>query len=94
MPDFMTEKEIEAYLVLETRKVPHPDGGLVAITAMRSLWSSLESVLTMSDYRLADIAGLANLSMAEKGYSYPEAFEAVVSYLHKELRRANGYRRG
>ena len=92
MPDFMTETEIESYLVMETRDLPLPEGGKQSVTAMRSLWASLESVLAMSSFTLDEIVGLTRMSIQEKGYSFQEAFEAVVSFMHKEIASANGYR--
>lgn len=83
MSDFMTEKEIEDLLVRETRSVegaPHP------VTAMRSLWVSLDCIQTMSNFTVRDIVGLTKMSMKEQGYSFTEAFEAVIAFTHREIR--------
>ncbi|MEO1405123.1 MAG: hypothetical protein AAFV54_01360 [Pseudomonadota bacterium] len=91
MPDFMTEKEIEAYLEMETREIPHPDGRTLPMTALRGLWVSLDCVTSMSSFTLDDLVGFATVTMREKHCGFKEAFEAVVAFAHRELRRANGY---
>lgn len=90
MPDFLTEKEIEALLQMETRDILHPDDRIKPLSAMRSLWISLDAITTMSSFTEAQIVGLSTVTMREKGYDFRDALSAVVSFIHKEINAQNG----
>lgn len=91
MPKFRTEQEIEAYLELETHPIPLPCGGERPMTAMKALWTSLDSILLMSQFTRQDLADFAQETVESKGYSYEDAFQAVVAFVHQEICRVNGY---
>lgn len=91
MPEFITEREIEHYLEMETRDILHPDDAIRPMTAMRSLWASLDAVTTMSSYTESDIVGFATVTMREQGCAFKDALTAVVSFIHQEINRRNGY---
>ncbi|MEM7288862.1 MAG: hypothetical protein AAF412_00610, partial [Pseudomonadota bacterium] len=83
MRKFMPEKEIESLLVLETRHIPYPDDITRPMTAMKSLWVSLDCITTLSSFTLENLVGFATITMREQGYDFQDALTAVISFTHK-----------
>ncbi len=81
MTDFLTEKQTEALLKLETRRLPLPEGGTQTMTATRLLWKRVDLFGRAQMFTLDELVGLARMNMADTKYSFEEAFKSVVAYI-------------
>ncbi len=87
MERFWTEKETEAYLVLQTRNLPMPDGSSLPFTAFRLIWLHFEDLIRLLGYTPERIVELAVQETQATGVDFQTAFPAVVAYMESHLLR-------
>ena len=85
-----TEKQIEAWLELETRTLPMPDGASRRHRAMRLVWDVFESLVEDSGYSQTELVGYALEEAEIQGIDFEEAFRGTVSWLDDQRRRQRG----
>lgn len=88
-PYFITEKQIEAQLEMETRDLPMPDGAMRKLTMFKVFWNAVDSLILngwdwklnrwgWSRGRLVEEA----LSVSEaNGWNFQYSFERVVNFV-------------
>lgn len=81
MIPFITEKQIEAYLVNETRMLPLPGGGEQVMTGPNLMWQAVDFITGTCAFTMNELIGFTRSTMAEKGYTFEEAFKSVVAYI-------------
>lgn len=87
MKPFLTEKQIEDLLVNETRMLPLPGGGEQVMTGPNLMWQAVDFITGTHRFTMNELIGFARSTMAEKGYSFEEAFQSVVAYIDGRLLR-------
>jgi hypothetical protein len=88
-PFFMTEKETEEWLELETRSVRMPDGATRPLTLFRLAWNSFDHVIESGLFTDTELAGLAVEASNETGQPFDRTFPNMVAYVAREVRKMN-----
>jgi hypothetical protein len=86
-PFFITEKETEEFLALETRELPWPDGSIRPFTEMRLFWSSFDWLVEQKQYTPKRLVELAIMSSEETGRAFADTFRDSIAYMHKEFEK-------
>ena len=87
---FITEKETEALLEQETRPIPMPDGSMRPFTGFRLMWESYDFLILCGNYTGKELVDLAIHNSKAMSYSFEESFPALLSYIHRHVRKASG----
>jgi hypothetical protein len=87
---FITEKQTEEWLQLETRTIQMPDGTRKPITYFRLIWRSLDYLILCGNWSTQELVDLAFKNAAEVGGSFEQNFAAVLTYVHHQLRQKQG----
>jgi len=90
MSFFISEKDTEAYLALETRKLPMPDGTMQPLTGFKLMWRSVDYLILTAGYSRKQLVQLALINTKETGHSFEESFNNVIAYIHREIRKQQG----
>jgi hypothetical protein len=90
MAFFITEKAAEELLELETRDIPMPDGTARPFIGFKLMWKSYDFLIICGKYTGKRLVDLAIRNSEEMGYSFEESFPAVLSYVHRHVRKAMG----
>lgn len=90
MSFFITEKETEQLLELETRNIPMPDGQMLPFTTFKLMWESYDFLIVCGKYTGKELVDLAIRNSEEMGYSFEDSFPNVLAYLHRHARKAMG----
>ena len=92
MGKFLTEKETEEWLTLETRCIPLPDGTTRPFTGFKLMWRSWDYLILTGKGRYTPqrLVELATINSQEMGYSFDDSLPTVLAYLHRGLRKAQG----
>ena len=67
MAFFITEKETEEFLELETRNIPMPDGTMRPFTDLRLTWRSYDFLIVCGKYTAKELVDLAIRNGEEMG---------------------------
>lgn len=87
---FITEKETERLLEMETRLLSFPDGKRQH-TDFRITWEALDFIIQASNNFTEEL--LVDLSIKNSqamGYSFQESFRVLLSYVQQALRKRLG----
>jgi len=90
MSFFISEKETENYLEVETRDLPMPDGTIKPFTGFKLMWRAVDYLIITAGYSRAELADLAIKNAKEMGYSFEDSFPNVVAYVHREIKKKQG----
>lgn len=88
---FMTERETEEWLTLETRPIPMPNGAARPYTAMKVFWGAWDFLLIWKLYTAEKLIDLAERNSKAKGYSFEQSLEAIVAYASNDARKKLGF---
>jgi hypothetical protein len=90
MVPFLTEKQVEAYVALETRDLAMPDGTSRPFTGFNLMWSVFDTLVTLGLYSKARLVEFAVQETETAGVPFDVAFPAVLAVLDAKLRRKYG----
>ena len=90
MSKFFTEKETEAWLEMETRDLPMPDGTVRPFTDTKALWNGYDFVIQQRMFTAARLVELSLIDSKETGFPFEMAFPNTVSYAYSRLRKRLG----
>lgn len=82
---FISEKETENLLQVETRSLPMPGGGTKPVSMSKLHWQSYGFILQNGFYDTARLVELANMNCREMGYSFDTSFPDVVAFVHRKI---------
>ncbi len=85
-PVFITEKETEDLLALETREIVMPDGSRRPFTGFRLMWNSFERIVNDGLFTEPELAGVAVLWANETGCPFDRTFPNTVGFVASRLR--------
>ena len=85
MPPFLTEKQIEALLVDETRDLVLPEGETQVMTGPKLMWNAFDFIIEDKTFTFEDVIDFTQSTMKTKGYSFDNAFKSVLSYIDNRL---------
>lgn len=86
MDGFLTDKQTEELLVLESRALSRPEGGTVTVTEFAIYWRSLDAILSLTDYTEKEIVRLARINQVELQCDFKAALSSVIGYIHNSIR--------
>ena len=89
-PLFITEKQTEDLLALETRDIVMPDGSRRPFTGFRLMWNSFDQIVDDGLFAGPELAGLAVLATNETSQPFDRTFPNTVGYVAGQLRQLNG----
>jgi hypothetical protein len=89
---FYTEKQVEAWLETETRELPMPDGSTRPHTTFRLVWETVDSLVLLSGFSVAELVAFAVEETHLQKASFDDAFTSVVGYLDRECNKRCGIR--
>jgi hypothetical protein len=89
-PFFITEKETEEWLNLETRDLPMPDGATRPLTDFKLTWNSFDFIVRFGMFTPLELVKLAYLSTSETGFPFEETFPNVVAFIERTVRSSRG----
>lgn len=81
MTFFITEKETEDLLVLETRELVMPNGSSRCHTTFRLVWQGFDTLTRIYGYSEAEIVGLSLIEVRNQGFTFQRAFDGMVGWL-------------
>jgi len=85
-----TEKQTERWLENETRNLPMPGGSTRRHTAFRLVWEKADSLVLLSGYSFAELAGFAAEEAELQDIDFDKAFTGVISWLDDQRRERWG----
>jgi len=81
--EFLTEKQIETYLEMETRSLAMPEGGHQIVRANNLCWSIYDGIINLKDYTSEEIIGLTRRHMSVAKISFEEAFINLIGHIKR-----------
>lgn len=90
MSFFITEKETEHWLELETRNLHFPAGKTKPFTETRLTWRSLDYIIQTSDITQQELIQWAIDWGHRENLDFKITFPNMLVYAHRELRHSRG----
>ncbi len=87
---FLTEKQTEAWLEMETRDLPMPDGTLRPFTDTKLHWNAYDFIVSQEMFTGARLVELSLIDSKETGFPFEMSFPNTVSYAYFRLRKRLG----
>ncbi len=85
---FVTEKETEELLQIETRDLPMPDGTIQPYTGFHIMWNSLDYLIGNYDLELEWFVKMASTDAEEMDRTFEQAFRNTIAYVRQEYKKA------
>lgn len=82
---FLTEKQIEAWLEFETRRLPMPDGSHRPFTYFRYVWEKLDDLDLLAGYSPDRLVEFAIEENQISGVQIEKTLNGCISYLYDHL---------
>jgi len=80
---FLTEKQIEDYLKIESRILFMPEGGHEIVRANRLCWDIYDTIIELRDRTVEEIIDYTRQHMKMANLSFEEAFISIINYIKK-----------
>jgi hypothetical protein len=84
MSDFLTEKEIEDLLILETRQLTMPDGKTVPVNGFKLMWNSFDLLQEAGMFTAELLIELAHSWSEREGIPFDTTLKNICGYAHEQ----------